>query len=104
MNIERRIDERLRTAFTPTLLRVENESHGHGVPPGSETHFKVTMVAAGFAGMSRIQRHREVNRQLRELLAGPIHALALHLYTPPEWADRAAAPASPPCLGGERGG
>ncbi|MDY6828220.1 MAG: BolA family transcriptional regulator, partial [Pseudomonadota bacterium] len=38
-------------------------------------------------------------------LAGPlssgVHALALHTYSPEEWAARSgAAPSSPPCLGG----
>jgi len=103
MDIQRRIDDLLRAAFAPALLRVENESHRHNVPPGSETHFKVTLVAQQFAELSRIQRHRRVNQVLGDLLAGPVHALALHLYTPAEWAERAAAPGSPPCLGGERG-
>lgn len=100
MSIERRIRELLDSALQPAWLEVVNESGQHNVPAGSETHFKVTLVAEAFAGLSRIGRHRRVNQLLAELLAGPVHALALHPYTPAEWAARGEAPASPPCLGG----
>ena len=35
-----------------------------------------------------------------EWLAGPVHALALHTYTPEEWKETLAAPDSPDCRGG----
>lgn len=101
MSVEQHIREILQAAVDPAMLRVENESASHNVPPGSETHFKVTLVSDRFSGMARIQRHRQVNQLLAELLAGPVHALALHLYTPAEWAARSASPASPPCQGGK---
>ena len=100
MSIEQHIREILRAAVDPALLRVENESANHNVPPGSETHFKVTLVSDRFSGVARIQRHRQVNQLLAGLLAGPVHALALHLYTQEEWRKRAGPPQSPPCLGG----
>jgi len=101
MSVEQQIREILRAAVDPALLQVENESASHNVPPGSETHFKVTLVSDRFSGVARIQRHRRVNQLLAELLAGPVHALALHLYAPEEWRERGASPASPPCLGGK---
>jgi BolA protein len=33
-------------------------------------------------------------------LAGPVHALALHTYTPEEWDATGVSPASPDCRGG----
>jgi BolA protein len=33
---------------------------------------------------------------------GEFHALALHTYTPGEWAQIDAAPASPTCAGGSK--
>ncbi|MBP8925514.1 MAG: BolA/IbaG family iron-sulfur metabolism protein, partial [Pseudomonadales bacterium] len=33
------IETRLVVAFAPAHLDVQNESHRHNVPPGSETHF-----------------------------------------------------------------
>ncbi len=102
MTLDHRIRAILDDALQPALLEVANESGQHNVPPGSETHFKVTLVTEAFVGQSRIQRHRCVNQLLGELLAGPVHALALHTYTPAEWAARTDSPASPPCLGGGR--
>jgi BolA protein len=101
MNVQHRIEQALRGALAPQVLQVENESASHNVPPGSETHFKVTLVSDRFSGVARVQRHRQVNQLLAELLAGPVHALALHLYAPEEWRERGAPPASPPCLGGK---
>jgi len=33
---------------------------------------------------------------------GEFHALALHTYTPQEWAEIDGAPASPTCAGGDQ--
>ena len=80
---------------------MENESDQHNVAPGSESHFKVTLVSEQFDGQPLIKRHRLVNATLKEELAGGIHALALHTMTPEEWfAKGGQAPESPPCLGG----
>lgn len=100
MKVQQQIEAKLRTAFAPQVVRVENESHQHNVPAGAESHFKVTLVADRFAPLSRVQRHRLVHQVLAEELAGPVHALALHIYAPAEWGDRDQAPESPPCRGG----
>ena len=40
----------------------------------------------------------EINQILKDELAGQIHALALHTYTPEEWTQKHGnAPMSPPC-------
>ncbi|GIX30272.1 MAG: transcriptional regulator BolA [Porticoccaceae bacterium] len=96
-----RIEAKLRAAFAPRHLEIVDESHRHAVPPGAESHFRVVLVSAAFAGLSRIARHRAVYRCLAEELAGPVHALALHTFAPEEWAGE--APPSPPCLGGDKG-
>lgn len=98
--VQQTIERKLHEALAPTDLEVLNESHQHNVPPGSESHFRVTIVADGFAGQGLVARHRQVNRVLADELAGPVHALALHTYTPDEWAERQGSPESPPCLGG----
>lgn len=97
------VEEKLRSAFAPELLEVVNESHMHSVPPGSESHFKVTLVTTSFEGQRQVRRHQSIYQVLADELAGPVHALALHIYTPAEWAARGApAPASPDCLGGSK--
>lgn len=102
MSIQQAIEQKLADRFDPAHLEVVNESGGHNVPPGSESHFKVVMVAEAFAGQRLLARHRLVNAALADELAGPVHALALHTYTRDEWQARfGAAPLSPPCLGGK---
>ena len=103
MTIQAEIERKLREAFDPVHLEVVNESGNHNVPPGSESHFKVTIASEAFAGERLVGRHRKVNQVLAEELNGRIHALALHTLTPDEWFERAGkVPDSPPCMGGSK--
>ena len=52
---------------------------------GTKDHYEATVVSAAFAGKTRIQQHQLVYRALGELMAGPVHALALRTYTPEAW-------------------
>ena len=97
MTVEALIIEKLSTAFAPTLLNVVNESHMHSVPPNSETHFKVTVVSDEFEGIRSVQRHQKVYQVLAEEVAGPVHALALHTYSPKEWEQQPEVKSSPNC-------
>lgn len=104
MKVQNAIEARLREAYDVRELVVENESHMHSVPPNSETHFKVTLVSPAFAGQMKVKRHQGIYRVLAEELAGPVHALALHLYTPEEWQSSGqVSPESPNCMGGSKG-
>ncbi|QFU76559.1 BolA/IbaG family iron-sulfur metabolism protein [Halioglobus maricola] len=103
MIVQQEIEQILTDQFQPVALEVVNESHMHSVPANSETHFKVVLVSVGFEGKRKVARHQQVYGALADQLAGPVHALALHIYTPGEWAEReGAAPASPDCLGGSK--
>ena len=103
MSVAERIERKLAEALQPAHLEVINESGNHNVPPGSESHFKVVLVAEAFAGQRLLNRHRQVNGLLAEELARDVHALAIHTYTLDEWRRRFGnAPLSPPCLGGKR--
>jgi stress-induced morphogen len=44
---------------------------------GGGDHFKATVVAQEFAGMSRIEQHRRVYAVFGAEIGGPIHALSL---------------------------
>jgi BolA protein len=100
MSVESTIRTKLHAAFAPLHLEVVNESSNHRVPPGSESHFKVVLVTSAFDGERLLARHRRVNAVLAAELAGGVHALALHTYTPTEWQTRfGAAPESPACAG-----
>ncbi|MBQ1783774.1 MAG: transcriptional regulator BolA [Gammaproteobacteria bacterium] len=100
MIVAERIEQKLQQ-LSPLFIEVINESHRHNVPSGSESHFKVVVVAAEFAGQRLLQRHRTVNAILADELAGPVHALALHTYSPDEWESNfGTVPISPKCKGG----
>lgn len=86
-------------ALAPEHLRVDDESHMHS--RGVETHYKAVIVSEQFAGLRPVQRHQRVYATLGGLM-GQFHALALHTYTPAEWAQQEAAPDSPRCLGGSK--
>lgn len=82
------IAARLTDALTPTRLMVANESAMHAGHMGDdgtgETHFRVEIESAAFAGLSRVARQRLVNHALAALLAERIHALALRTTAPGE--------------------
>ena len=103
MTVQQDIEQRLQSDFSPVVLDVTNESHMHSVPPNSETHFRVVLVSASFDGRTRVARHQQVYAALAEQMAGPVHALALHTYSPVEWQQREQpVPDSPDCLGGSK--
>ena len=102
MSRQQVIETRLREAFSTEYLEVLNESHAHSA--GQDTHFKVVMVSPAFAGIRSLARHQKVYGLLQDEMAQGLHALALHLYTPEEWAAAGGAPASPACRGGSKHG
>ncbi|VXB00241.1 DNA-binding transcriptional regulator BolA [Luteimonas sp. 9C] len=83
----------------PTHLEVEDESHMHS--RGLETHYKAVVVSAAFDGKRALQRHQAVYRALGPQMQ-QIHALALHTFTPDEWAAEVQVPDSPHCRGGSK--
>ncbi|MGH8353334.1 MAG: BolA family protein [Pseudomonas sp.] len=96
MSMRERIQAAL-AALEPQHLEVLDESHMHS--RGLETHFKVVLVSPQFAELNAVKRHQKVYASLGELM-GQLHALALHTYTPEEWAQLGGAPDSPSCRGG----
>ncbi|MDO4700345.1 MAG: BolA family protein [Moraxella sp.] len=95
------------SALAPSHLSLENESHNHaGYFDGKESHFKLVIVSQAFVNQRLIARHQSVYRLAHALLTsqgGSIHALAIHAYTPDEWANLQSAPESPNCAGQNKG-
>ena len=79
---------KLTEALAPTRLVIIDESHRHaghaGARPEGETHFRIEIVSAAFAGLSRIERQRLVHGVLAPELASRVHALSLATRTPEE--------------------
>lgn len=86
MNIKDRIAAKLEAGLAPVRLVVEDELHLHaghaGAREGGQTHYRVRIASAQFAGKARLERHRMVYALLAEELAQGVHALALHAQTP----------------------
>jgi BolA protein len=84
------ITNKLREAFFPESLEVQDESHLHeghaGHKAGGETHFRVYIVSTAFKGKGRVERHRMINAALAAELQGSVHALAIHAQAPGETA------------------
>lgn len=101
MSVQATIEQKLQAGVSVLHMEIENESHMHS-GPATDSHFKLTLVSDDFAGKRLVQRHQVIYGLLAEELQSPVHALAMHLYTQEEWAQRGApAPLSPTCRGGE---
>ncbi|AYD02751.1 BolA family protein [Neorhizobium sp. NCHU2750] len=89
MSVRTRIEATLRQNLSPERLDVIDESHQHAghqpnVTGDGESHMRVRIVSAAFAGMSRIDRHRTVNALLKPELDAGLHALAVEAAAPGE--------------------
>ena len=86
--VERELHDTLASAFAPLQLEVSNDSakhHGHAGDDGSgESHFSVLIESAAFAGLSRLERQRLVNKILGDLPGQRIHALSVKTLAPGE--------------------
>lgn len=87
-SVAQEISRLLESAFAPTRLEVINDSaqhHGHAGHDGSgESHFTVEIESGAFAGVSRLERQRMVNRALGDIPGQRVHALAIKARAPGE--------------------
>tara|TARA_Y100000588_G_C14194046_1_gene899354 strand:+ start:746 stop:1063 length:318 start_codon:yes stop_codon:yes gene_type:complete len=105
MSRKQRIQEKLQNALQADFIEVIDESSSHSVPLGAESHFKCIVVSNAFQNQSKIKRHRQVNKLLKEEFDHGLHALSLKLFTKTEWRDNDASTlSSPACRGGSKHG
>jgi BolA protein len=87
VTVAAQIRERL-GALAPLHVDLLDESAKHaghaGAAPGGNTHWKLTIVSAAFAGKSTVARHRMIYQALGELMQNPIHALSIAARAPGE--------------------
>jgi len=101
MTVQQSIETKIAETLSPSHLEVVNESHMHSVPPGSESHFRVVVVAEAFEGLPLVRRHQTVNRILVQEFEDGLHALSMQTLTGTEWTRRGGqTQASPACHGG----
>jgi stress-induced morphogen len=68
------IKQRIEAAIPGARAEVEDWT-------GGGDHFRATVVADAFAGLSRIQQHRLVYEIFGAEIGGPIHALSLKTHS-----------------------
>lgn len=84
------IERRLVAALSPDRLEIIDDSSKHAGHAGhrgddAESHFTVKVMAAAFAGQSRVARQRAVYAALGDLMAPDrVHALAIEARAPGE--------------------
>jgi BolA protein len=89
MSIIESLEKKLRDRFNPSDLAVINESHLHaGHQPGfdgtGESHIRIQIVSPMFDGMSRIERHRNINALISDEMDRGLHAVAIEAHSPAE--------------------
>ena len=73
-------------ALEPVSIVIEDESHRHAGHAGAKDggHYKITIVAAVFAGHNTVKRHRLIYDAAGDLMRGSIHALSIRAFSPDE--------------------
>ena len=82
-----RFESDLRLAFQVSHLNIEDESHLHAGHVGAASgggHFKLTIIAPEFEGMTKVARHRAIYAALNKHFPDAIHALTILAFTPSE--------------------
>ena len=66
-------------------IRDDSAAHaGHAGAAGGGGHFSLTIVSKAFSGLSRLERHQRVLREVADLVPHPIHALSISALAPEE--------------------
>lgn len=72
--------------FSPTELRVEDDSHKHaghiGANPTGGSHIRIYIAAEAFVGVARVAAHRMVYNALAGHFAEGLHALQITAKAP----------------------
>ena len=86
--VAQEIRQLLAESLAPTRLEIINDSashRGHAGHDGTdESHFTIEIESAAFAGVSRLERQRMVNRALGDIPGQRVHALAIKAKAPGE--------------------
>ena len=69
-----------------SVIDVSEQHRGHqNFREGVESHFEIIIVSEKFTNLSRIERHRMVNRTLKEEFLSDLHSVVLKTYTSEEY-------------------
>ena len=79
------IEDKLKSAFSPTHLEVidESEQHvGHAGYQGGGHHFAIKISAPALDSLTRVEAHRLIYQALADLMMKDIHALRISILKP----------------------
>ncbi|WP_300973538.1 BolA family transcriptional regulator [Sphingomonas sp. LHG3406-1] len=86
--VAREMIARLESHLAPARMNLRDDSEQHrghgGYNPAGESHFFLSIEAATFAGLNRVQRQRLVYKALGDLMHERVHALAMETRAPGE--------------------
>jgi stress-induced morphogen len=69
------LEARLRSAFPDAEIRIEDLR-------GDGDHYKAIIIDSCFVGLPKVRQHQKVYAAISDLMAGPLHALALETKAP----------------------
>ena len=85
INIENLIYNIFKPEFL-SVIDVSEQHRGHkNFKEGVESHFEIIIVSEKFINLSRIERHRMVNRILKEEFLSDLHSVVVKTYTSEEF-------------------
>ena len=85
INIENLILKIFKPEFL-SVIDVSEQHRGHkNFKEGVESHFEIIVVSEKFINLSRIERHRMVNRILKEEFLSDLHSVVVKTYTSEEF-------------------
>ena len=85
INIENLILKIFKPEFL-SVIDVSEQHRGHkNFKEGVESHFEIIIVSEKFINLSRVERHRMVNRILKEEFLLDLHSVVVKTYTSEEF-------------------
>ena len=80
MTREQRLNNLLQNRFPGAEIQVIDDSadhHGHIAGENGETHYRLRIRAAAFAGLTRVQVHRMINDAAKSEFDAGLHSLVI---------------------------
>ena len=92
MNRKLKIEKMIRSNINPHFFSVKDVSEEHrghqSFKENIESHFEITIVAEKFNNRNKIERHRIVNKILKEEFLEDLHSVTLKAFSIEEYNKR----------------
>lgn len=72
--------------LSPTLIRIDDDSHLHAGHAGAREggHYRLLIVSEAFGNKNPVARHKLVHAAVAHLMQNGVHALSIKALTPAE--------------------